>query len=365
MKTSMQRSKVLFSTNVSTFFMIPMGSYRVVLFKALKSSILTSAEQYHNQKSWLAETKSHFLFSIKDGVLAKSDSVRRLFITYLAEVSRQFIDLDSTDLYSDLNQLTRDDDMEQDFFVNVAHLQIHRHARALNKVRKVNYDVHEIDQVKHSNYSFSSRTLSNVLLPLAIHPLFECTKSSEESYAFEAIATVGAIARHLSWSKYQNTLMSFLAHLPRYAGQERYLLGAICAVLDSFHFDTSTRSNMLPMDKQEIVGDKIGVKEAENVILRSLMLRIIPKVERYLLKEEVDKSGSRFKSVRPPIAIALLKVLQKLPTSTFNIKLPNLILTICGVLKSKDSSAREAARKTLCKIAVSLGDDYLPIFFVK
>ena len=75
------------------------------------------------------------------------------------------------------------------------------------------------------------------------------------------------------------------------------------------------------------------------------MLRIVPKVERDLLKEEVDKSGSRFKSVRPPIAIALLKVLQKLPTSTFNIKLPNLILTICGVLKSKDSSAREAARR--------------------
>ena len=71
-------------------------------------------------------------------------------------------------------------------------------------------------------------------------------------------------------------------------------------------------------------------------------------------------SGSRFKSVRPPIAIALLKVLQKLPTSTLNIKLPNLILTICGVLKSKDSNAREAARKTLCKIAVSLGDNYLP-----
>ena len=115
----------------------------------------------------------------------------------LAEVSRQFIDLDSSDFYSDLSQLTRDDGMEQDFVVNVPHL-----------------------------------------------------KSSEETYAFEAIATVGAIARHLSWSKYQNTLMSFLAHLPRYAGQERYLLGAICAVLDSFHFDTSTRSNMLPMDKQ-------------------------------------------------------------------------------------------------------------------
>lgn len=116
---------------------------------------------------------------------------------------------------------------------------------------------------------------------------------------------------------------------------------------------------MLPMDKQEIVGDKIGVKEAENVILRSLMLRIVPKVERDLLKEEVDKSGSRFKSVRPPIAIASLKVLQKLPISTLNIKLPNLILTICGVLKSKDSSAREAARKTVCEIAVSLGDNYL------
>ena len=78
------------------------------------------------------------------------------------------------------------------------------------------------------------------------------------------------------------------------------------------------------------------------------------------MKEEVDKSGNLFKSEPLPIAIALLKVLQKLPTSTFNIKLPNLILTICGVLKSKDSSAREAARKTLCIIAVSLGDNYLP-----
>lgn len=174
--------------------------------------------------------------------------MRRLFISLLAEVSRQFIDLDFPDFYSDLNQLIRDDDMEQDFVVSVAHLQIHRRARALNKLRKVINEVHEIDQVQHSNCSFSSRTLSNVRLPLAIHPLFECTKSSEETYAFGAIATVGAIARHLSWSKYQNTLMSFLAHLPRYAGQERYLLGAICAVLD-----------MLPMDKQASKRQKMSL----------------------------------------------------------------------------------------------------------
>ena len=55
--------------------MIPMGPYRLVLFKALKSFILTSAEQYHNQKSWLAETKSHFLSSIKGGFLASNEEI--------------------------------------------------------------------------------------------------------------------------------------------------------------------------------------------------------------------------------------------------------------------------------------------------
>lgn len=96
-------------------------------------------------------------------------------------------------------------------------------------------------------------------------------------------------------------------------------------------------------------------------VWRSLKNRIIPKVESFLIKEKVDKHGSKVKNLRSTVVLALMKLFQKLPVETFESKLPKLITTVVNALKHKDSSERDVARETIAKMAVGLDQKYLPL----
>ena len=96
-------------------------------------------------------------------------------------------------------------------------------------------------------------------------------------------------------------------------------------------------------------------------VWRSLNNRIIPKVESFLIKEKVDKHGSKVKRLRSSVVLALMKLFQKLPLHTFESKLPKLITVVVNAMKHKDLSERETARDTLSKMAVSLDIKYLPL----
>lgn len=94
---------------------------------------------------------------------------------------------------------------------------------------------------------------------------------------------------------------------------------------------------------------------------RTLKNRIIPKVESFMVKEKVDKHGSKNKSIRSSVVLALMKLFQKLPAQTFESDLPKLITVVCNALKNKDSNERDIARETLSKMVVGLDMKYLPL----
>ena len=89
--------------------------------------------------------------------------------------------------------------------------------------------------------------------------------------------------------------------------------------------------------------------------------RIIPKVEAFLVKEKTDRSGTKTKSIRASVVLALVKLFQKLPTHTFEEKLPRLIKVVSSALRNRDSNERDIARDTMAKIASSLDMKYLPL----
>jgi U3 small nucleolar RNA-associated protein 20 len=191
--------------------------------------------------------------------------------------------------------------------------------------------------------------LSNVLIPLTVHPIFECKTKSEEGLALESIATLGALSRMLSWSKYNNLLWTLISQFDRHPEQERYLVGAMCAMMDSFHFQ-------LLMDEVEEDDSNAGRKSS---VWRSLENRIIPKLEGLLSKEILDRNGNRSKLLRPNIVLAMTKLFQKFPVDYFESKLPGVITVICDVLRSRDSDSRDMARTTLAKIVCSIDLKYL------
>lgn len=94
---------------------------------------------------------------------------------------------------------------------------------------------------------------------------------------------------------------------------------------------------------------------------RTLKSRIIPKVESFMLKEKVDKHGSKNKSIRSSVVLALMKLLQKLPIHSFESDLPKLVTVVCNALKNRESNERDIARETLSKMVVGLDLQYLPL----
>jgi U3 small nucleolar RNA-associated protein 20 len=124
---------------------------------------------------------------VRQGLHSKNDIVHSYFVQILCQVCRNFAASASSSFCGDLNILIREDDAELDFFLNTSHVQIHRRARALARLRR------EFLGTSTQSCSFTQSSLSNILLPLALRPLYS-DKPSEDTYALEAVATVGKLS---------------------------------------------------------------------------------------------------------------------------------------------------------------------------
>lgn len=359
---------------------------------ALKCLVATSSEIVSsnpgrendmNQNPWVKLVETVVVPCLKVGITTKEIATRRIFVLLLSHVARHFIGCKSVHLYGDLRCLIRDDDQDLDFFLNVTHVQLHRRARAFTRLRRILSDHKDpADQPP----LFSEQSLGNVLLPLAMHPVYEYKSKDDEAHALEAIATVGEICTLLPWSKYNTTLQSVLNNLPRYPDQERFLIAMLCAIIDAFHFsvDTGTEgSDDGVQSVQSMPGNAVSIsklysanyycstsvppliqcdsKSTSSQVWRTLKNRIIPKVESFMVKEKVDKHGSKNKSIRSSVVLALMKLFQKLPIHIFESDLPKLVTVVCNALKNKDSNERDIARETLSKMVVGLDMKYLPL----
>jgi len=328
-------------------------------FKALKTLITCAAHEANPElgvawqdaspsgmvDAWVKLVETSVVPTCRSGLTSKNKSVRRLFILLFAELAQWFKGYSSPNLYGDLSYLIRDDDADLDFFLNITHVQIHRRSRALQRLRKM--------LITDDDCPFTMQSLSNFLLPLAMHPIYESKTKADEALALDAVESVGAIATHLSWSKYHTALWTLLNQFERNPEQERYMVGAICSVLDAFHFE-------LVDDIVNDCGTGDTSKSSSNTaVWRALERRIIPKTESLLIKEKVDRTGTKVKNLRPSIVLALSKLFQKFPAAFFESRLTRLLAVICGALKNRDSDAREIARKTLAKMTAEIGVTYL------
>lgn len=318
-------------------------------FNALKVVACVASKCAASNKSWLKLVESLVVPPSRAGLQARSSGVRRFYILIIREMALRFSEHQSQNLCGDLSAFVDEDNPDIDFFIGITHVQLHRRARAFQRLRRI---LNENDLVSNA---LSSQSLSSVLLPLALHAAYESKMKVEESFALEGIATVGAIARLLPWNKYHNLIQSILSSFDRHQDQERYLIGALCAIIDAFKFE------LIAPD----IGPEVASSETQSeqfkttAVWRALERRIIPKLETLLTKEKVDKSGSKGKVIRPPIVLALTKLFQKFPEEFFEAKLPHILTVLCDALRSKDSDARDLARTTLAKIVTSMDMKYL------
>ena len=284
-----------------------------------------SGESNEEFLKWKKILEGKIMPLIRSGLLTKEDSTRRIYVQLLCAAIKDCSNIESPYLHGDMVVLTNSENLDLDFFHGICHVQVHRRAKALTRLRR------SLAEEERENCRFTLQSLSNILLPLALHPIYEAKTKEEDSFALEAVATVGTIAHLLSWSKYNNLIGTLLNQFRRHPEQEKYLVGTVCSVLDNMNFS--------------LEGDN---SDTGSAVLRTLEKRIIPKTEE-LLTKEVKKAGRKEKSIRPSIVLALLKLSLRLPKDIFLVKLQRLLTVLCDALKNRDSSIREVSGVLICQ----------------
>jgi U3 small nucleolar RNA-associated protein 20 len=176
---------------------------------------------------WNRFLEKHIMPTLRCGLTCRDENTRSYFLSLTRCVIEQNSGLASIHLHTDLSELIRNDQEDLDFFINIRHVQVHRRARALQRLRKI---VNISDQCE-----FSPISVSSILLPLAIHPIYESQSKATENYALEGIATTGCLARLLPWNKYNSLLWTHLTQFERHPEQEKYLIGLLCALVRPIH----------------------------------------------------------------------------------------------------------------------------------
>eukprot|EP01135_Chromosphaera_perkinsii_P004611 Nk52_evm4s292 gene=Nk52_evmTU4s292 len=274
--------------------------------------------------------------AIKKGMKSFKEVTRAEFLNVLHEYIRLF---PANARVADMGPFLLGDE-ESNFFVNVTHIQIHRKIRALKQLQK-----------NLESNGFTQGTLVNIFLPLCSHFIFENQKTHEHNLIFEAVSAIGAIAKQLSWGHYIHQLRLFLRQIPQKQYLEKVLIKVVISMLDSFHFTIAD-------DTSGVDGDKEGSLSSR--IHATVLEAVLPELTEYLVKTEKSKNDDKAKwvSLRSPVALAVVKLLMKLPEDSLKTNLPGLLTKVCYVLKNPDEDVRSEARETLVKIQKSLGPRY-------
>ncbi|KAI8611937.1 armadillo-type protein [Chytriomyces sp. MP71] len=293
--------------------------------------------------------------AVKKAVKSNVELVRSEFMTLLGLIVKTFPDLDE---FKDMVVLLADADDEASFFSNVYHMQTHRRIRALKRMSEL-----------CSAGMISQANISNIFLPLVTHVIFEVNRQTENNMMNEAISTIAACATGLSWGKYHDLVKRFLKAIPRRPQLEKELIRVVVAILENFKFEMAP-TEVINLDNMDIDSDDGHELDTERVVERGnldQMQRIHTVVVKKLIPDlfsHLSKNDDENINLRVPVAVAITKLLMKLPEESMNIELPRLLTTVCQFLKNRLQDVRDGCRDALIKIAKELGPLYFP-FIIK
>ncbi|KAK7022825.1 hypothetical protein SK128_011863 [Halocaridina rubra] len=292
----------------------------------------------------------------------------------------------------DLYKLADETEDEGDFYSNMMHIQRHRRARALTRLA---------DKLRHGELELREDTISDFLIPLVRVHLFRDDYAKDDYLMQASVRCIGAFAKHLSWYPYLRLLRSFMAALAKEDLKYlRLIVKMIEAIINGFHEEivevipnkekessvpelTMEQVKLPPTDQDEIRKDK-ETKDLENAdkpisvdgakldkaqkVYMALVSTVIPQIQKILAaKTASDKKHKVNKSKFPededikriPLALALVKLMKKLPSKVLDANVNSVLMKLITFLKSQSQTIRDEARAMLVKIMVELGGQYL------
>ncbi|ODN80830.1 hypothetical protein L202_02973 [Cryptococcus amylolentus CBS 6039] len=255
-----------------------------------------------------------------------------------------------------MKPLLAEGDDEASFFTNISHIQVHRRARALVRLRSI---------IAEPTTSIQENTYTSIFLPLLEHIIAGATDITDHHLINEAIQTVGGLAQELRWNKWYSLIQRYMK-LGLGSGktaQQKYYVRSVAAVIDGFHFDLGT-GDAMDIDEKE-GDDEEGDDDEDEVVKKDdgaspekIMGIILNKLLPSLTKFVADKDDAE-STIRVPLALGVVKIAHTLPGPSAETEVLRAITTVAQILRSRDQDTRDITRETICKIAIYLGPGWL------
>jgi U3 small nucleolar RNA-associated protein 20 len=295
---------------------------------------------------------------LKNGLRSKNELVRAEVLGVVAYAVEK---LDFTASLKDMQVLLEGGDEEANFFNNILHVQLHRRSRALRRLGDHCDEGH-----------LRSGTLSEIFMPLVGTFI---ASTVDHHLVTDAIASVGRMAKQLSWSAYHALVQKYIKLSKVKDENERIYVRTLVAVLEHFHF---------PMDETVVEDDKkddeeVGEDTAEDSqlderhkalvpalpatqvsrIADAVNARLLPALLNYLDKHDATTDDN----TRIPVSIGIVTVAKHLPEGTREQQIVRLLTILSQILRSRSQETRDLVRDALVRISISLGSSYLPFVF--
>ncbi|EPQ55348.1 hypothetical protein GLOTRDRAFT_61301 [Gloeophyllum trabeum ATCC 11539] len=281
--------------------------------------------------------------ALRNGLRTKYEMVRA---EVLAVVAYAVTRCDFAEPLRELRVLCADGDEEANFFNNIFHVQIHRRTRALRRLA---------DACDHG--LLKSRTVNEVLIPLVGH-FVTSPASLDHHLVNEAVLTTGHMAKCLAWSAYYALVQQYIRLCQKRDDAERVYVRALVAILDNFHFQMG--DSVSEEEKTDDADDgEVGAQTQTPSASRVEQLvtgRLLPSLLSHLEKRDETED-----SLRVPIAVGIVQVANHLPVKAREVQVARLLTIVSQALRSRSQETRDLVRETLCRIAVVLGPEYLPL----
>ena len=315
------------------------------LCRLVQDATLASNEEFTKFRKLLIDT---LLADIYKGVRESSEIVVQGYlrvVRYLAKSAQNLPEV------ADLKALLSPEDLEESpasecitgkSIFDIHHIPSASRMLVLEKVAEEN-----------AKAELNSHNIGKLLIPLLENFIFDRPERVDDGGLGATASTViSSLAVSLEWSQYRAIFKKFIGYLQTKPEVPKRNLRLLDRFTDALVAAAKLRATPVAGSTQE-----------SSIHKRRRLARTMPAKDKLtehilqlppLFRHLHDKDESTV-SERVPVGVTIVKLLQLLPETLRNQRLPGVLMDICHILRSKAWGSRQMARETLARISKILG----------
>lgn len=323
---------------------------------AIRSNASFALRRFIETNKWDAEeakeselVKLVLLPALRQGAFESSELVRTEYLVVMAHLIRQN---PSWNEINDMLALLVNEDEEASFFGNILHIQQHRRLRALRRLA-----THAGQQ------GLRSINVAHFLIPLIEHFVFnKAEDENAHNLTAETILTLKALEPSLEWSQFRALFKRYCGYISSKPDLEKTIIKLLGVTIDSLsgicRMGTIRTSHYMDLNGTAALERSVDYSNSkilatmpgQDKLTDDLKKNLLPPLLQYIH----DKDESTV-SLRVPVAVSTVKLLQLLSEDQFKDRLPAVLTDVCNILRSRSQESRDITRKTLVEISTLIG----------